>query len=89
VLLALRDGLRTGDVFVPGSRRYCDPAAYLLTPSKWADHRVEFCRLVGKPADPGVGMAQVEQELRTALGELDRPSPTATAQSAWTTRAIW
>jgi len=47
-LLALRDGLRTGDVFVHGSRRYSDPAAYLLTPSKWADHRVEFCRLVSK-----------------------------------------
>ena len=51
VLLALRDGLRTGDVFVPGSRRYSDPAAYLLTPSKWADHRVEFCWLVSKPVD--------------------------------------
>jgi hypothetical protein len=38
-------------VFVHGSRRYSDPAAYLLTPSKWADHRVEFCRLVSKPTD--------------------------------------
>ena len=32
MLLALRDGLRSGDVYVPGSRRYADPAAYLLTP---------------------------------------------------------
>jgi hypothetical protein len=32
VLLGLHDGLRSGDVFVPGSRRYSDPAAYLLTP---------------------------------------------------------
>ncbi len=24
-LLGLRDGLRTGDVYVPGSRRYSDP----------------------------------------------------------------
>lgn len=70
-LLALRDGLRTGDVFVPGSRRYSDPAAYLLTPSKWADQRVEFCRLVGKPADAGKGLAEVEDELHAALGELE------------------
>lgn len=71
-LLALRDGLRTGDVFVPGSRRYSDPAAYLLTPAKWADQRVEFCRLVGKPADAAAGLAEVEQELHTALGELEQ-----------------
>jgi hypothetical protein len=48
-LLALRDGLRTGDVYVPGSRRYSDPAAYLLTPDKWSLQRTEFCQLVGKP----------------------------------------
>ena len=34
VLLALRDGLRSGDVWVPGSRRYADPAACLLTPAR-------------------------------------------------------
>nr|WP_280443999.1 DUF4158 domain-containing protein [Nocardia brasiliensis] len=52
VLLGLRDGLRSGDVFVPGSRRYADPAAYLLTAEQWEPQRVEFCRLVGKSADP-------------------------------------
>jgi hypothetical protein len=30
VLMALRDGLRSGDVHVPGSRRYADPASLLL-----------------------------------------------------------
>jgi len=29
VILGLRDGLRSGDVYVPGSRRYADPATYL------------------------------------------------------------
>ncbi len=70
-LLALRDGLRTGDVFVPGSRRYCDPAAYLLTPGKWADQRVEFCQLVGKPADAAAALAAAEDEWGEALGELE------------------
>ena len=32
VLMGLRDGLRSGDVYVPGSRRYADPASFLLTP---------------------------------------------------------
>ncbi|WP_224392890.1 hypothetical protein [Pseudonocardia sp. ICBG1293] len=71
VLLALRDGLRTGDVFVPGSRRYSDPAAYLLTEDKWADQRAEFCRLVGKPSDAATGLAEAEDELHTALGKLE------------------
>ncbi|MEO6089760.1 MAG: Tn3 family transposase [Umezawaea sp.] len=72
VLLALRDGLRSGDVFVPGSRRYSDPAAYLLTPAKWADHRAEFCRLVGKPTDPARAMAEATDELAEALGGLEQ-----------------
>ncbi|GAB2719059.1 Tn3 family transposase [Arthrobacter bambusae] len=70
-LLALRDGLRTGDVFVPGSRRYSDPAAYLLTPEKWGLQRAEFCQLVGKPADPAHALADAEDELSEALGELE------------------
>ncbi|MGO4617188.1 Tn3 family transposase [Nocardia sp. 2YAB30] len=71
VLLGLRDGLRSGDVFVPGSRRYADPATYLLTADQWEPQREEFCRLVGRPADPGVALAAVVQELHAALGELE------------------
>ncbi len=40
VLIGLRDGLRSGDVFVPGSRRYADPASFLLTPEAWAPQKV-------------------------------------------------
>jgi TnpA family transposase len=72
VLLALRDGLRSGDVFVPGSRRYSDPAAYLLTSAKWADHRTELCRLVGKPADPARALAEATDELTEALDGLEQ-----------------
>ncbi|GAA2636501.1 hypothetical protein GCM10010411_89650 [Actinomadura fulvescens] len=57
---------------MPGSRRYCDPAAYLLSPAKWAGQRAEFCRLVGKSADPAAGLARMEEELHTALGELEQ-----------------
>jgi hypothetical protein len=52
---------------VLGSRSYCDPAAYLLTPAQWAGQRDEFCRLVGKPADATTGLAEVADELHTAL----------------------
>jgi hypothetical protein len=47
--MALRDGLRSCDVHVPGSRRYADPASFLLTPQQWEPQRLEYCHLVGKP----------------------------------------
>ena len=50
VILGLRDGLRSGDVYVPGSRRYADPATYLYTPAQWEPRQADCCRLVGKPA---------------------------------------
>jgi len=42
VLLGLRDGLRSGDVYVPSSRRYADPASYLFTPGQWSGQRDQF-----------------------------------------------
>ncbi|PZG52237.1 hypothetical protein C1I98_07005 [Spongiactinospora gelatinilytica] len=71
VLLGLRDGLRSGDVFVPGSRRYADPATYLYTPEQWEPRRAEFCRLVRKPAKAADALEQGKQELHTALAELE------------------
>ncbi|MFF2299307.1 hypothetical protein [Arthrobacter sp. NPDC058127] len=58
-------------MFVPGSRRYSDPAAYLLTPDKWGLWRAEFCQLVGKAADPARALPAAEDELGEALGELE------------------
>jgi hypothetical protein len=71
VLLCLRDGLRAGDVFVPGSRRYADPGAYLLTAEQWEPQRAEFCRLVGKSTDPAHALAAATDELYAAVGELE------------------
>ena len=71
VLVALRDGLRSGDVYVPGSRRYADPASFLLTPEAWAPQRAEFCDLVGKPAGAADALAQAEEELHAALADVE------------------
>ncbi|KAB1927320.1 Tn3 family transposase [Micromonospora sp. ALFpr18c] len=71
VLVGLRDGLRSGDVFVPGSRRYADPASFLLTPAAWAPQKVEFCHLVGKPVEAADALAQADDELHAALTDLE------------------
>ena len=71
VLMGLRDGLRSGDVYVPGSRRYADPASFLLTPGQWAPQRIEFCHLAGKPAAAADALALDEDELHAALADLE------------------
>ena len=71
VILGLRDGLRSGDIFVPGSRRYADPSTYLYTPEQWMPRQGEYCRLVGKPASAADAIAQGKEELHAALAELE------------------
>lgn len=71
VLLALRDGLRCGDVFVPGSRRYADPASFLLTPAQWEPKRAEFCALVERSPDAARAWADTEAELHRNLEDLE------------------
>lgn len=69
MLLGLRDGLRSGDLFDAGSRRYADPASFLLTAEQWEPQRVGFCTLVGKPAAAADALAMADDELHTALAD--------------------
>ena len=71
MLMALRDGLRSGDVYVPGSRRYADPASFLLTPQQWEPQRLEFCHVAGKPASAAGALALANDELHAALSDLE------------------
>ncbi len=71
VLMALRDGLRSGYVYVPGSRRYADPASFLLTPQRWEPQRLEFCHVAGKPASAADALALANDELHAALSDLE------------------
>ncbi|WP_296370991.1 Tn3 family transposase [Pseudonocardia sp.] len=72
VLLCLRDALRSGDVHVPGSRRYADPTAHLIPTQAWPAQRAEFCALAGAKPDPTTALAGVDTELNVALGELEQ-----------------
>ncbi len=72
MLLGLRDGLRSGDVYVPSSRRYADPASYLFTSAQWEEQREQFCQLVGKPTDARVALEGCKEELAAAMGDLEK-----------------
>ena len=68
LLWRLRDGLRSGDVWVEGSRRYADPETYLLTGSAWADLRDDYCRAVERPRAGRDRIAQLGRELDEEAG---------------------
>ena len=87
VLMALRDGLRSGDIYVPGSRRYADPASFLLTSQQWEPQRLEFCHLTGKPAAADDALALAKDELHAALSDLETqlagvPAPAKSGSAA-------
>jgi TnpA family transposase len=66
LLVVLREALRSGDIWVEGSRRYADPQSFLIPKDRWPSVRPEFCALSGTPAD---GAAHLE-ECRAALTSL-------------------
>ncbi|MEV5543700.1 Tn3 family transposase [Saccharopolyspora shandongensis] len=70
-LLGLRDALRSGDVWMPGSRRYSDPTTLLLPGATWNAWRGEYCVLVGAPDTADEALDQVGEQLHAALGDLE------------------
>lgn len=72
VLATLRERLRSGDVFVPGSRKFADLESYLIPAAQWPDLRGEVLRQLGLPADPS-------QRLQARLAELEGLLPQVTA----------
>ncbi|WP_238439996.1 hypothetical protein [Frankia sp. AgB1.8] len=71
VLVGLRDGLRSGDVSVPGSRRYADPASCLPPPPGGAPQMGVFAHVGGKPGAAADARAAADDELHTALADLE------------------
>jgi hypothetical protein len=45
VVYSLHSALHSGDIWVPGSRRYADPASHFIPVSDWSPLREEFCAL--------------------------------------------
>lgn len=58
-------------MFLPGSRRYADPVSFLLTPQTWALQEVKLWHPVGRPVEATDSLAAAENELHTALADLE------------------
>jgi TnpA family transposase len=74
LLVVLREALRSGDVWVEGSRRYADPQSYLIPEDRWPSFRPELCLLSGALADAAEQLDRCRAELDEALSGLEAGS---------------
>jgi hypothetical protein len=88
VLYGVQAKLRSGDVWVPGSRRYTDPTTLLIPAETWVTQRDDFCTVTGTDADPTRQLQRLDTELHAAVTELERvltdPASEGLARSART-----
>lgn len=72
VLFELRTKLRSGDIWVEGSRRYARLDSYLIPAEEWTEMRPAVCDLLTLPED-GTARLQLRQaELQELYGQFDR-----------------
>jgi len=72
VLYGVQARLRSGDVWVPGSRRYTDPTTLLIPVEQWTTQRDDFCAVTGTDTDPQGQLQRLEAELHAAVNDLEQ-----------------
>ena len=72
VLFELRVRLRSGDIWVEGSRRYARLDSYLIPAEEWIAQRPVVCDLLSLPADGDVRLKLRQAELQELFGQFDR-----------------
>ena len=71
VLFALQGALRSGEIWVEGSRRYANPASYLIPAERWQDIRADTLVRTRAPTRFADRLAALEAELEGHLDELE------------------
>lgn len=71
VLFALQGGLRSGEIWVQGSRRYADPASYLIALEAWPAQRAEVMELTEMPATFAERLTAIDEEMSRYLDDLE------------------
>lgn len=72
VLFELRTKLRSGDIWVEGSRRYARLDSYLIPAEEWTQMRPAICDLLSLPEDGAVRLQLRQAELQELFGQFDR-----------------
>lgn len=68
----LRDSLRSGAVWLEGSRQYANLDSYLIPKARWEQLRQTYCDMVGIPEDGAVQLELKQAALEENLARLDK-----------------
>jgi len=71
----LRDALRSGSVWLEGSRQYANLESYLIPKDRWEQLRQTYCDIVGIPADGKVQLEVKQTALEKSLTRLEKRLP--------------
>src|SRR5262249_58746103 len=79
VLTALRDEIKRGNVWVPGSKRFGQLDAFFLPEAAWALRRQAFFHTAGLPLDPAAATTSLTERLNAAYDRFLAALPTNTS----------
>jgi hypothetical protein len=68
----LRDSLRSGAVWLEGSRQYANLDSYLIPKARWEQLRQTYCDMVGIPEDGATQLELKQAVLEESLARLDK-----------------
>ena len=71
-LSTLRDKLRSGDIYLPNSRRYTDPETFLIPRSAWPQLRTDVCQELNLDPTGHTRLSARAQQLKDMLPRVDR-----------------
>lgn len=71
LLTVLREALRSGDVWVEGSRRYADPQSFLIPKDRWPSLKPEFSTLSGTETDGAKHLEDCRAELAAQVQQVE------------------
>lgn len=66
----LQDSLRRRDIYVENSDRWGDPRAKLLQGQEWQANRIQVCRSLGHPLNPGEAIDGLVRQLDTTYKQV-------------------
>jgi TnpA family transposase len=72
VLSTLRDKLRSGDMYLPNSRRYTDPETFLIPRATWPQLKADVCQELDLDPTGHTRLSARAQQLKDLLPRVDR-----------------
>jgi TnpA family transposase len=72
LLSELRSALRSGDVWIPSSRRYANPQSYLIPSERWPEMQKEACTLLGASPNGAERLAFCAAQIEGRLSCLEQ-----------------